>query len=99
MSGTYMGGLQTAKTNKEKYGEDYYKKIGAIGGRKITDKPKGFAANNDLARAAGRIGGTVSSRSRRLTQAEKEAALQKLYAQTDKKAENKVKRIFSFIHI
>lgn len=33
MAGTQQGGKQAAKTNKELYGSDFYKRIGAIGGR------------------------------------------------------------------
>lgn len=60
MAGTIQGGLATAKTNKEKYGEDFYVRIGAIGGRKGTTG--GFAANRELAREAGRKGGKISRR-------------------------------------
>ena len=62
MSGSTEGGKKCAATNKEKYGEDWYRKIGAMGGRKVTTKPKGFAANPALARMAGRIGGLRSKR-------------------------------------
>jgi len=34
MTGTKAGGLKAGKTNKERYGEDFYKKIGAMGGKK-----------------------------------------------------------------
>ena len=54
MSGSRVGGAKTAKTNKERYGEDFYKNIGSRGGKAPTTKPKGFAANPELARAAGR---------------------------------------------
>lgn len=62
MSGSVAGGIKCAATNKEKYGEDWYRKIGAIGGRKPTTKLKGFAANPELARAVGKIGGLKSKR-------------------------------------
>lgn len=32
MSGTKTGGLKAAKTNLKTYGEDYYKRIGKVGG-------------------------------------------------------------------
>lgn len=62
MSGNIEGGKKCAATNKERYGSDWYRKIGAMGGRKATTKPKGFAANRELARTAGRIGGLKSKR-------------------------------------
>jgi len=43
MSGVREGGLKAAKTNKEKYGEDFYKNIGRMGGSK--SRTGGFASN------------------------------------------------------
>lgn len=60
MSGTRQGGLKAAKTNKNRYGTDFYKKIGKVGGKKSTTG--GFAANPQLARIAGRKGGKASKR-------------------------------------
>ena len=34
MAGTKAGGVAAAQTNKEKYGADFYARIGAAGGRK-----------------------------------------------------------------
>jgi len=65
MSGTRSGGLQTVKTNKEKYGEDFYKKIGSTGG-KVKNSKKGFGSNRELAKKAGAIGGTISKRTTKL---------------------------------
>ena len=62
MSGTHAGGVKTAKTNKQKHGKDFYKKIGSMGGRAEHTKPRGFAANPELAKMAGSIGGLKSSR-------------------------------------
>lgn len=64
MSGTKAGGKRAAKTNKERHGEDFFKKIGAKGGRngKGPDYKGGFAANPELAREAGRKGGKKSRR-------------------------------------
>lgn len=65
MSGTAEGGQRTAQTNKEKYGENYYSKIGAMGGKKGKKDGaiKGFAAMSYEKRAAaGRAGGKVSKR-------------------------------------
>lgn len=52
------GGRNAAKTNKERYGEDYYRRIGAMGGRK--SKGGGFSRVEGLARSAGRLGGMNS---------------------------------------
>ena len=60
MAGNQIGGAKAAATNKAKYGEDYYKRIGAQGGKKGTTG--GFYANRELAREAGRKGGKVSKR-------------------------------------
>ena len=60
MAGTRMGGLKAAKTNMEKYGKDFYREIGAKGGR--SGHTGGFAANPALARIAGARGGKISRR-------------------------------------
>ena len=61
MAGTKIGGLKAAKKNLEN-DPDFYKRIGAIGG-KVTGH-KGFAANPELARTAGRAGGKISRRTK-----------------------------------
>lgn len=66
MAGTKKGAKKAAKTNKEKYGQDFYRKIGHMGGSTFTDKPKGFAANPDLASIAGIKGGMTSRRPARV---------------------------------
>ncbi len=60
MAGTIEGGRKAAKTNKEKYGSDFYAKIGGIGGR--NGHTGGFASNPELARLAGQKGGRISRR-------------------------------------
>jgi len=60
MAGTKQGGLKAAQKNKLHHGEDSYKMIGGIGGRKGTTG--GFAASRELARKAGAKGGRVSRR-------------------------------------
>lgn len=65
MSGTKLGGRNAATTNKTKYGPDFYKRIGAIGGKK--GRTGGFYKNRELARTAGKIGGTKSRRTKRST--------------------------------
>jgi len=62
MSGTKDGGVKAAARNKEIYGDDFYKRIGAIGGKKSKG---GFAVNRELARTAGRLGGKRSKRKAR----------------------------------
>lgn len=57
MSGTREGGLKCAATNKMKHGEDFYKRIGAKGG-KVKNPNKGFGSNHERAVAAGYKGYT-----------------------------------------
>lgn len=61
MAGTKAGGKAAASTNKDKYGSDFYARIGAKGGK--LGKTGGFYANRDLAREAGAKGGRISRRS------------------------------------
>jgi general stress protein YciG len=60
VSGTKEGGKAAAATNKSKYGADFYHIIGAEGGKK--GRTGGFFANRELARIAGKKGGTISRR-------------------------------------
>lgn len=60
MAGTKAGGLQAKVTNYSKYGADFYKKIGHLGGANSTKG--GFYANRELARRAGSLGGKTSRR-------------------------------------
>jgi hypothetical protein len=63
MAGTEKGGKEAAKTNKKKYGSDFYAKIGARGGK--AGHTGGFAAGREgreRARKFGRIGGRLSRR-------------------------------------
>jgi hypothetical protein len=62
MPGTKIGGIKAAATNKAKYGEDFYVRNGAKGGSAPYKSPRGFAANKEIARSAGRLGGTISRR-------------------------------------
>jgi general stress protein YciG len=65
MAGTKAGGMKAAQTNKAKHGSDFYAKIGAKGGK--LGKTGGFAANPELARIAGRKGGLISRRGKKVT--------------------------------
>lgn len=58
MAGTKLGGIKAKETNKKKYGDDFYKKIGAMGGK--LGKTGGFYADRELARTAGAKGGSRS---------------------------------------
>lgn len=71
MAGTKIGGQRAAKTNKERYGDSFYKKIGALGGK--LGHTGGFASPilcdcdyiEDLhkkASCAGAVGGRISKR-------------------------------------
>ncbi len=63
MAGTSTGGQAAAKKNMDRYGKDFYARIGAKGGRK--GKTGGFAAGKEgreRARAWGSIGGKISRR-------------------------------------
>ena len=60
MAGTKEGGKKAAATNKAKYGNDFYREMGRIGGR--NGHTGGFASNPVLAREAGRRGGLISRR-------------------------------------
>lgn len=60
MAGTIEGGRKARETNRSKYGEDFYKRLGVLGGRASTTG--GFYANRELARSAGAKGGKISKR-------------------------------------
>ncbi|HET7059714.1 MAG TPA: KGG domain-containing protein [Candidatus Saccharimonadales bacterium] len=64
MAGTKAGGKAAADTNKKKYGADFYAKIGAKGG--VVGKTGGFFADRELAREAGRKGGRISRRTKKV---------------------------------
>lgn len=58
MAGTKEGGIAAAQTNKLKYGQDFYKKIGAKGGK--IGRTGGFYVNRELASIVGKKGGSIS---------------------------------------
>jgi len=61
VGGTIAGGKKASVTNKEKYGEDFYRRIAAIGGK--AKVPKGFAMmDREKVVEAGRSGGYKSKR-------------------------------------
>lgn len=72
MPGTKIGGQRAAKTNKERYGDDFYKRQGAKGGSRTTPEggfgsfkvgPDGLTGRQ-RARIAGARGGKASRRGR-----------------------------------
>lgn len=66
MAGTHAGGLKAAARNRQKYGKDFYAKIGAVGGK--LGHTGGFYANRELARIAGAKGGRISRRTKKVTE-------------------------------
>ena len=57
---TKSGGSKVRQTIEERYGKDYWRKIGSKGGK--ATGMKGFALNPELARIASKKGGTKSTR-------------------------------------
>jgi len=71
ISGTPQGGRKAAKTNREKHGNDFYERIGAIGGK--ASNTGGFAkkkacdceliyGEHTVPQCVGKKGGTKSRR-------------------------------------
>ena len=69
MSGTKAGGAKARNTNYERHGEDFYARIGKMGG--MNGRTGGFFSNKvgkdgltgrERARVAGRKGGLISRR-------------------------------------
>lgn len=61
MSGTKIGGLKAAATNRKLHGKNFYKEIGAKGGR--AGHTGGFASMTpEQVRACGAKGGRISKR-------------------------------------
>ena len=60
MPGTKADGKKAAATNILRHGKDFYREIGAKGGR--NGHTGGFAANPELAKIAGAKGGRLSRR-------------------------------------
>lgn len=60
MSGSKDGGKIAALTMKAKFGDDFFVRIGKIGGSR--GHTGGFYANRELARTAGAKGGKASRR-------------------------------------
>ena len=62
MAGTVRGGKKAAETNKKFHGDDFYKKIGAIGGRNGHTGGFAYSKAHGLTThiEAGRKGGKIS---------------------------------------
>lgn len=63
MAGTKAGGQLAAKKNRAKHGADFYKRIGAMGGK--ASNTGGFAQGEEgraRAREWGKVGGAMSRR-------------------------------------
>ena len=61
MSGTKAGGVKAAQTNKERHGNDFFRRIGKIGGK--NGHTGGFASMpRERVAECGRIGGMRSRR-------------------------------------
>lgn len=60
MAGTKLGGKHAAETNKAKYGQDFYKQIGSVGGKRGTGHAFGHGKVDP--RVIGAIGGRKSRR-------------------------------------
>lgn len=69
MAGTLNGGKLAAETNKRKYGPDYYKRIGAMGGKMPKRRPSGFAYmaihDREKLSEASALGGRISRKGRK----------------------------------
>ena len=77
MAGTKAGGYKAATTDKQKYGAEFYRAIGRIGGHR--GHSGGFAANPELAKIAGSIGGKRSKRGKAIYEsAEQREHLEKI---------------------
>lgn len=68
MSGTLDGGKAAAQTNKRLHGEDFYRRIGSMGGKKSTTGGFYHASENGLTWhiEAGRKGGLKSRRGKKV---------------------------------
>lgn len=73
MGGTVNGGKLAAKTNMSKHGEDFYSRIGKIGGAKGTTGGFYYSKVNGLDThiKAGRKGGEISRRGKSRGKAKK----------------------------
>lgn len=64
MVATKEGAKKAAKTNIERYGEDFYRNLGRKGG-KNNKHPRYFELHPEVAQEAGRRGGKASKRGKK----------------------------------
>ena len=62
MAGTKIGGLKARKTNLERHGADYYKRIGKMSGSQCRPETRYFYRHPEAAQLAGAKGGRKSKR-------------------------------------
>lgn len=62
--GTRESAAKAAVTNKLKWGEDFYRRIGSLGGKTKKINPAAFKAGEERTVEAGRKGGKISRRSK-----------------------------------
>lgn len=66
MAGTKAGGLKVVETNKRKYGEGYYQKIGRMGGKAKKSAPFGFQTmDHERLRQVSSVGGRNAQKAKR----------------------------------
>lgn len=97
MAGTKEGGRKAALTNKSKFGHDFYRQIGARGGK--NGKTGGFAAGDagrERARIYGAIGGKISKRTPGKPKVPEPE--ESMYAIVPETTPVKKRRIFSFLN-
>ena len=82
MAGTVEGGRKAREANLKRYGKDFYKRIGKIGGQ--NGHTGGFAANPELAKIAGSKGGRMSKRGPAKKKDEIDRAEEILQQETDR---------------
>jgi hypothetical protein len=73
MAGNKIGGVKAAKKNKELYGEDFYRNIGKIGGKRSGTggfwHQKYILGNTEAVVLAGAKGGRISKRPKKVQNA------------------------------
>jgi general stress protein YciG len=91
MAGNRESGKQAAQTNIKRYGANYYKQLGKLGG--VASTGRGFATIPGLASLAGRLGGSISRRGNqsKLTPDQKAKIRERFYKQYQKNLANLTK--------